>query len=73
MALVIGRKAQWRIVLAHGFVWALIALTVFPLLAIVSISLRPGNFATGSLIPDSSAGIKTPDSLRAPVSTGTSS
>jgi maltose/maltodextrin transport system permease protein len=29
----------------------LIALTLFPLLAIVSISLRPGNFATGSLIP----------------------
>ncbi|MCK7500387.1 MAG: hypothetical protein MZW92_66445 [Comamonadaceae bacterium] len=25
---------------------------MFPLLAIVSISLRPGNFATGSLIPE---------------------
>jgi maltose/maltodextrin transport system permease protein len=29
----------------------LIAITVFPLLAIISISLRPGNFATGSIIP----------------------
>ena len=31
----------------------LIAVTLFPLLAVVSISLRPGNFATGSLIPTS--------------------
>jgi maltose/maltodextrin transport system permease protein len=29
----------------------LLALTLFPLLAVISISLRPGNFATGSLIP----------------------
>ena len=29
----------------------LLAFTLFPLLAVVSISLRPGNFATGSLIP----------------------
>eukprot|EP01031_Cornospumella_fuschlensis_P049001 gene49001-59985_t len=31
--------------------WLFIAITIFPLLAVVSISLRPGNFATGSLIP----------------------
>jgi maltose/maltodextrin transport system permease protein len=36
---------------AHAFLWALIALTLFPLLAVISISLRPGNFSTGSLIP----------------------
>jgi maltose/maltodextrin transport system permease protein len=35
----------------HLALWALLALTLFPLLAVVSISLRPGNFATGSLIP----------------------
>jgi maltose/maltodextrin transport system permease protein len=52
MPLVIGRKAKWRILVAHLCVWALIALTIFPLLAVVSISLRPGNFATGSLIPE---------------------
>jgi maltose/maltodextrin transport system permease protein len=52
MAIVTGRKHRWRLVAAHAFLWALIALTVFPLLAIISISLRPGNFATGSLIPD---------------------
>ncbi|NWG74282.1 MAG: maltose ABC transporter permease MalG [Rubrivivax sp.] len=51
MAIVQGKGHRWRVVAAHAFVWALIALMMFPLLAIVSISLRPGNFATGSLIP----------------------
>ena len=51
MALVTGKHQRWRLWAARGFLWALIALTLFPLLAIVSISLRPGNFATGSLIP----------------------
>ncbi len=52
MAIVTGKKQRWRVYAAHLFLWALIALTVFPLLAIISISLRPGNFATGSLIPE---------------------
>jgi maltose/maltodextrin transport system permease protein len=51
MPLVTGKQQRWRKVAAHAFLWALIALTLFPLLAIISISLRPGNFATGSLIP----------------------
>ena len=51
MALVIGKSQRWRVWAAQAFLWALIALTLFPLLAILSISLRPGNFATGSLIP----------------------
>ncbi len=51
MAIVTGRQHRWRVIAAHAFLWALIALTMFPLLAVVSISLRPGNFATGSLIP----------------------
>jgi maltose/maltodextrin transport system permease protein len=51
MALVTGKSQRWRVRAAQVFLWALIALTLFPLLAIVSISLRPGNFATGSLIP----------------------
>ncbi len=51
MPLVTGKRQRWRIVAAHAFLWALIAITVFPLLAVVSISLRPGNFSTGSLIP----------------------
>jgi maltose/maltodextrin transport system permease protein len=51
MAVVQGKGHRWRVIGAHAFLWALIALMMFPLLAIVSISLRPGNFATGSLIP----------------------
>ncbi|MCU0812768.1 MAG: maltose ABC transporter permease MalG [Burkholderiaceae bacterium] len=51
MAIVQGKGHRWRVIAAHAFLWALIALMMFPLLAIISISLRPGNFATGSLIP----------------------
>lgn len=51
MALVTGKRQRWRIIAAHVGLWLLIAVTLFPLLAVISISLRPGNFATGSLIP----------------------
>jgi maltose/maltodextrin transport system permease protein len=51
VAIVTGKSQRWRVFAAHAFLWALIAVTLFPLLAVVSISLRPGNFATGSLIP----------------------
>lgn len=51
MAIVQSKQQKWRTVAAHVFLWALIAITLFPLLAVLSISLRPGNFATGSLIP----------------------
>ena len=51
MPIVTGRRQRWRLVVAHLALWALIAVTLFPLLAVISISLRPGNFATGSLIP----------------------
>jgi maltose/maltodextrin transport system permease protein len=51
MAIVTGKSQRWRTLAAHIFLWVLIAVTLFPLLAIISISLRPGNFATGSLIP----------------------
>lgn len=52
MAIVAGRRQRWRLFAAHAFLWALLALTLFPLLAVVSISLRPGNFSTGALIPE---------------------
>jgi maltose/maltodextrin transport system permease protein len=51
MPIVTGKRQRWRIFAAHAFLWGLIAVTVFPLLAVVSISLRPGNFSTGSLFP----------------------
>ncbi len=52
MAIVTGKSQRWRVWAAHAFLWGLIALTTFPLLAVVSISLRAGNFSTGSLIPE---------------------
>jgi maltose/maltodextrin transport system permease protein len=51
MAIVTDSKQRWRVTVAHIALWALIAITLFPLLAVISISLRPGNFSTGSLIP----------------------
>ena len=51
MPIVTGKSQRWRVIGAHLGLWLLIAITLFPLLAVVSISLRPGNFATGSLIP----------------------
>lgn len=51
MAIVRGKQARWRVWAAHALLWSFLALTLFPLLAVLSISLRPGNFATGSLIP----------------------
>jgi maltose/maltodextrin transport system permease protein len=52
VAIVLGKSYRWRKVLAHLFLCGLIAITLFPLLAVLSISLRPGNFSTGSLIPN---------------------
>jgi maltose/maltodextrin transport system permease protein len=49
--IVTGKSQRWRVWIAHAALWVLLAFTLFPLLAVVSISLRPGNFATGSLIP----------------------
>ena len=49
--IVTGKSQRWRVIAAHLGLWLLLAFTLFPLLAVVSISLRPGNFATGSLIP----------------------
>lgn len=51
MAVVLKKSHRWRVVAAHGFLLAFVALTVLPFLMILSISLRPGNFAGGHLIP----------------------
>jgi maltose/maltodextrin transport system permease protein len=46
------RELFWKKLLAHSFLIAFIALILFPFLIVLSISLRPGNFSTGSLIPN---------------------
>jgi maltose/maltodextrin transport system permease protein len=51
MAIVLRTSRRWQIWCAHLGLLLFIALLVFPFLMIVSISLRPGNFAGGHLIP----------------------
>ena len=51
MPIVSGKSQRWRVWAAHALLCTLLAFTLFPLLAVISISLRPGNFATGSIIP----------------------
>ena len=51
MAIVINKSQRWRVWAAHAFMIVLCAAVIFPLLMIVSISLRPGNFATGKILP----------------------
>lgn len=51
MAIVAARSNRWRVLAAHAAIIALLVVMLFPFLVILSISLRPGNFASGSLIP----------------------
>jgi len=51
MAIVIRSSHRWRVWCAHAVLLIFIAFLVLPFLMIVSISLRPGNFAGGHLIP----------------------
>jgi maltose/maltodextrin transport system permease protein len=52
MAMVLSKRHHWRLLAAHLFLIALCALVVMPFLIVLSVSLRPGNFAVGSLIPE---------------------
>jgi len=51
MAIVQSKSQRWRKLAAHLFLLTLCAAVVFPFLVVLSVSLRPGNFASGSLIP----------------------
>ena len=53
MAIVLRTSRRWQVWCAHLGLLLFIALLVFPFLMIVSISLRPGNFAGGHVIPRS--------------------
>ncbi len=46
------RSLLWRKIAAHAFLIVFIAIIMFPFLVVVSISLREGNFSTGSLLPE---------------------
>ena len=51
MAIVQSRNQRWQLLAAHLFLLALCAAVLFPFLIVLSVSLRPGNFASGSIIP----------------------
>ncbi|SUI43976.1 Maltose transport system permease protein malG [Serratia marcescens] len=52
MAMVQPKSQRLRLWITHILMLCFIALIMFPLLMVVAISLRSGNFATGSLIPE---------------------
>ena len=51
MAIVQSRHRRWRLWAAHLFLLAMCAAVLLPFLVVLSVSLRPGNFASGSLWP----------------------
>ena len=52
MAMVMNKKQRTNVWLTHVALWCFLALMLFPLLMIISISFREGNFVTGSLLPE---------------------
>lgn len=52
MAIVVSKSQRWRVFAAHGFLVVFLVFTLFPLAMVLSISLRPGNYAAGSVIPE---------------------
>ncbi|MFO1338341.1 MAG: maltose ABC transporter permease MalG [Burkholderiaceae bacterium] len=51
MPMVMKSSQRWRVLALHAVLIAFVVLSLAPLASIVSISLRPGNFAGGSLVP----------------------
>ncbi|GLO63173.1 maltose transport system permease protein MalG [Vibrio sp. MACH09] len=52
MAMVQGKNLKYRVWATHIALWIFLSLIIFPLLMVIAISFREGNFATGSLIPE---------------------
>jgi maltose/maltodextrin transport system permease protein len=52
MPMVIDKSQRWRLLAAHAFLIVLCIVVMFPFLVVLSVSFRPGNFASGSLIPE---------------------
>ncbi|MCX4028397.1 hypothetical protein [Spartinivicinus marinus] len=51
MAIVQAKSTKYRVWLSHIGLCGFVALIIFPLLMVVSISFRTGNFSTGDLFP----------------------
>ncbi|WP_413282815.1 maltose ABC transporter permease MalG [Vibrio sp. MA40-2] len=52
MAIVQSKNLKYRVWATHIALWTFLSMIIFPMLMIIAISFREGNFATGSLIPD---------------------
>jgi len=52
MPIVQPKSLIYRVIATHAFMWAFLALIIFPLLMIIAISFREGNFSVGSIIPE---------------------
>lgn len=52
MAMVEPRSTKYRVLASHLGMLAFIMIILFPLLMVISISFRSGNFAAGSLLPE---------------------
>lgn len=52
MAMVQPRNLKYRVWTARIVMWLFLLVILFPFFMIISVSLRTGNFATGSLIPE---------------------
>lgn len=53
MPMVQGQSLKYRVWATHIALWFFLALILFPLIMVIAISLREGNFATGEIIPSS--------------------
>ncbi len=53
MPVVQPRSQGWRLAMAHAFLLFMGVIVAFPFLVVLSVSLRPGNFASGALLPSS--------------------
>ncbi len=51
MAMVQPKSLKYRLWATHLGLWIFLAMILFPLLMVIAISLREGNFASGELIP----------------------
>lgn len=51
MAMVQPQSTKYRLLFTHIFLLMFVAMIMFPLVMIIGISLRPGNFAIGEIIP----------------------
>ncbi len=51
MAMVQPRSTKYRVLASHLGMLGFIVIILFPLLMVISLSFRSGNFSSGSLLP----------------------